>query len=55
VSRGNQGNTVQESSPHKCSQEVWWDALNVVATTNSSIMAVLAPSPKALFLQYDLL
>ena len=46
VSWCSQGNTVQRSSPHKCSQEVWWNALNVVAATIPSVMSRLAPSPK---------
>ena len=46
VSCGNQGSTVQGSSPHKCSQEVWWDALDVVAATIPSVMSGLTPSSK---------
>ena len=46
VSWGSQGSIVQESSPHKWSQEVWWDALNVVATTIPLVMSGLTPSPK---------
>ena len=34
------------SSPHKCSQKVWWDALNVVTATIPSVMSGLTPSPK---------
>ena len=41
VSCGSQGNTVHGSSPHKCSQEVWWDALNVMAAIIPSIMSGL--------------
>ena len=33
MSWGKQGSTVHESSLHKCSQEVWWDSLNVVVAT----------------------
>ena len=51
VSCSSQGSTIQESSPHKCSQKVWWDALNVVAATIPSVMLGLTPSPK-LFLYY---
>ena len=46
VSCGSQGCTVQGSSLHKCSQEVWWDALNVVAATIPSVMSGLTPSTK---------
>ena len=46
VSCGGQSSTVQESSPHKCNQKVWWDALNVGAVTTPSIMSGLAPSLK---------
>jgi len=46
VSYGSQGSTIQGSSPHKCSQEVWWDALNVGTATIPSIMSGLTPSPK---------
>ena len=43
VSCDGQGNTIQESSSHKCNQEVWWDALNVGAATTPSVMLVLTP------------
>ena len=46
VSCGSQGSTVQGSSPHKCSQEIWWDALNVMAATIPSVMLRLTPSSK---------
>ena len=46
VSCGGQGSIVQGSSPHKCSQEVWWDALNVGAATIPSVMSGLTPSSK---------
>ena len=46
VSWSSQGSIVQRSFPHKCNQEVWWDALNVVASTIRSIMLGLTPSPK---------
>ena len=46
VSCSSQGSTIQESSPHKCSQKVWWDALNVVAATIPSIISRLTPSLK---------
>ena len=46
VSLGSQDSTVQRSSPHKYSQEVWWDALNVVATTFPSVTSGLTPFPK---------
>ena len=46
VSWGSQDNTVQESSPHKCNQEVWWDALNVVVATIPSVISGLTSSPK---------
>ena len=46
VSWGSQDNTVQGFSPHKCIQEVWWDALNVVVATIHSVMSGLNPFPK---------
>ena len=46
VNCSGQGNTVQGFSPHKCSQEVWWVALNAGAATIPSIMPRLTPSPK---------
>ena len=46
VSYDSQGSTVQGSSPHKCSQEVWWDALNVVAATIPSVMLGLTLASK---------
>ena len=46
VSCGNQDSTVQESSPHKCGQGVWWGALNVVAATIPPITSRLTPSLK---------
>ena len=46
MSCGSQGITVQGSSPHKCSHEVWWDALNVVEATIPLVMSGLTPSPK---------
>ena len=46
ISWGIQDSIVQRSSPHKCSQEVWWDALNVVAVTIPSVMSGLTPFPK---------
>ena len=46
LSWGSQGSIVQGYSPHKCSQEVWWVALNVVAATIPPVMSRLAPSPK---------
>ena len=46
VSCDSQGNTVQKFSSHKCNQEVWQDALNVVAATIPSVMSWLTPSPK---------
>ena len=45
----NQGGTVQKSSPHKYSQEVWCDALNVVVASIPSIRLGLALSPKLIF------
>ena len=55
VSCNGQGSTVQESFPHKCSQKVWWDALNVVAVTIPSIILGLTPFFETLSLHYDLL
>ena len=49
VSCNSQGSTVQGSSPHKCNQEFWWDALNVVATTIPSVMSGLTPFSKLFF------
>ena len=46
VSYGNQDNTVQEFSPHKCSQGIWWDTLNVVAATIPLVTLGLTPSLK---------
>ena len=46
VSWGSQDSTVQGSSSHKCSQKVWWDALNVGAATIPPGMLGLTPSPK---------
>ena len=46
VSCGSQDSTVQGFSLHKCKQEVWWDALNVVAATIPSVISGLTPSPK---------
>ena len=43
VSCGSQGSIVLRSSQHKCSQDVWWDALNVGAATTSSVMSGLTP------------
>ena len=52
---GNQGSTIQGSSPHKCGQEVWWDALNVVEATILLVTSRLTPISEALSLQYNLL
>ena len=49
MSYDNQDNTVQNSSSHKCSQEVRWDTLNGVAATIHSVMSGL-PSTLKLFL-----
>ena len=46
MSYDNQNSTVQESSSHKCGQEVWWDTLNGVAATIHSVMSVLLSSLK---------
>ena len=46
MSYGSQGSTIQGFSPHKCSQEIWWDALYVGATTIPSVMSGLTPSLK---------
>ena len=46
MSCGSQDSTVQRSCPYKCSQEVWWDALNVVTATIPLVMSGLTPSPK---------
>ena len=46
VSCGGQCSTVQGSSPHKCSQKVWWDVLNVGVASIPSVMSWLTPSPK---------
>ena len=46
VSCGSQDSTVQGSSPHKCNQKIWWDALNMGAATIPSIMLGLTPSSK---------
>ena len=43
VSCSGQYSTVQGSSPHKCSYEIWWDALNVGAATTPSVMSGLTP------------
>ena len=48
VSCGSQDSIVQGSSPHKCSQEVWWDALNVVAATIPLVTLGLTSSSKLL-------
>ena len=45
VSCDSQDNIVKGFSPHKCSQEVWWDALNVGATTILPVMSRLTPFP----------
>ena len=49
VSWGSQGSNIQRSFSHKCSQEVWWDALNVVVATIPSVTSGLTPSPKLFF------
>ena len=49
VNCGNQNSTVQAFSPHKCSQEVWWDALNVVTSAILLVMSGLIPSSKLFF------
>ena len=49
MSYDNQDNIVQESSSHKCGQEVRWDTLNGVAATIHSVMSGL-PSTLKLFL-----
>ena len=46
MSCGGQGSTVQGSFPHKCNQEVWWDALNVKAATIPPVTSGLTPSLK---------
>ena len=46
VSCDGQGSTIQWSSPHKCSQEVWWDALNMGAATILLVMSGVTPSSK---------
>ena len=46
MSCGNENSTVQGSSSHKCSQEVWWDALNVVTATIPLVMLELTPFSK---------
>ena len=46
MSCGGQGSNVQGYSLYKCSQEIWWDALNVVATTIPLVMLGLTPSLK---------
>ena len=46
VSCSSQGNIIQRASSHKCNQEVWWDALNVVATIILSVMLGLTHSTK---------
>ena len=46
MSCDSQGNTIQGPSSHKCNQEVWWDALNVVAATILSVMSELTHSSK---------
>ena len=43
MSYGGQGSTIQGSSPHKCNQEVWWDALNMGIATTPSVMSRLTP------------
>ena len=48
VSCDSQDNIVQGFSPHKCSQKVWWDALNVVAATISLVTLGLTSSSKLL-------
>ena len=40
---------LEGSSPHKCSQEVWWDALNMMIATTHSVMSGLTPSLKFFF------
>ena len=49
VNCGSQDSIVQGSSPHKCSQEVWWDVLNVVVATILLVMSGLTPSLKLFF------
>ena len=49
VSWGSQGSNIQRPFSHKCSQEVWWDALNVVVATIPSVTSGLTPSPKFFF------
>ena len=46
VSCSNQHSTVQGSSPHKCGQGFWWDALNMGAATIPPITSGLIPSLK---------
>ena len=46
VSCGSQCSTIHGSFSQKCSQEVLWDALNVVAVTIPSVMSRLTLSPK---------
>ena len=46
VSCDGQGNTIQESSSHKCNQEVWWDALNVGGSHHPFSHVSANPSPK---------
>ena len=46
VSWSCQDSIIQGSSTHKCSQEAWWNILNVVATTILSVMSRLTPSSK---------
>ena len=43
MSCSSQSSIVQEPFPHKYSQKVWWDALNVVAATIPSIISRLTP------------
>ena len=46
LSCGSQNSTVQRSSPHKCSQEIWQNALNVGAATILLVMSGLTLSSK---------
>ena len=43
---GNQDSIVRGSSPHKCGQEVWWNALNVVEAIIPSVTSEQTPSVK---------
>ena len=46
VSYGDQDSTVQGSSSYKCSQEIWWEALNMVAATIPLVTSGLTSSLK---------